>query len=206
RRARRLLRPHVGPAARPDERRRDDRAGCRRPAAVRLSPGRRVRHEAGGPRAGRRDPRRAGRDVGPRVVRPRRDQGRGARRGGRLAGGPGGPEVRAGVCHHVAMSDDDLWRRKDSADEPDDQPADETSGAAGESRDLDMTQPITGGSGAAPSADAPPSPPPTPPGPSYDAPAGPGAVPPPTNPYGQPPGPYTAPYGGEQEPAQPPPA
>jgi hypothetical protein len=120
-----------------------------------------------------------------------------------VAGRPGGPEVGAGVCHHVAMSDDDLWRPKDPADPGDDQPADETSEAASGSSDLDMTQPITGGSGSRPSSDTPPPPPPAPPGPSYDAPPGPGAVPPPTNPYGQQPGPYASPYGGQQQPPPP---
>jgi hypothetical protein len=135
------------------------------------------------------------------------------------------------------MSDDDLWRPKSSADgpadEPDDEPADEPSTPAHPPRDVDMTQPITGGSGPGSSADAPPPPPPSPPGPSYDAPLGPGAVPPPANPYGQsepggsgrgqgpfgaqpgpygeqqpPPNPYgTAPhsYGAQQHPYQPPP-
>jgi hypothetical protein len=127
-----------------------------------------------------------------------------------MAAGTGDPDDGLRVCHHVAMSDEDLWRQKDPADPSADE-AEQTGEAAGETprsaeppaeppSDLDMTQPITGGSSATPPPEAP-TPPPAPPGPSYDAPPGPGAVPPPTNPYGQSqPGPSGAPYGGQQPP------
>ena len=64
RRARRLLRPHLGAAAHAAGRRRHGRAGRRRPAAVRLPAGRAVRHDARRPRPRRRPARRAGPDVG----------------------------------------------------------------------------------------------------------------------------------------------
>ena len=53
-------------------RRRDRRAGRRRPAAVRLAADRPVRHDARRPRARRRPARRAGPDVGARLARARR--------------------------------------------------------------------------------------------------------------------------------------
>ena len=61
--ARRLQRPHVGPAAAAPRRRRHGRAGCRRPAALRLAAGRPVRHDARRPRPRRRDAGPPGGDV-----------------------------------------------------------------------------------------------------------------------------------------------
>jgi hypothetical protein len=87
------------------------------------------------------------------------------------------------------MSDDDLWRPKDSGERADGEEPPPEEAAEGVS---DETQPITG---------TPSAPPPTPQGPSYQPPAGPGAVPPPQNPYGQ------NPYGQNpsgQPPNQPP--
>ena len=71
RRAGRLLRPHLGAAARADGRRRHDRARGRRPAAVRLPAGRPVRHDAGRPRAHRRPAGRPGPLLDPRLAAPR---------------------------------------------------------------------------------------------------------------------------------------
>ena len=65
RRARRLHRPDLGPAPAAARRRRDGRAGCRRPAAVRLPARRAVRHHAGRARPRRRPAGRAGPDVVP---------------------------------------------------------------------------------------------------------------------------------------------
>lgn len=122
------------------------------------------------------------------------------------------------------MSDDDLWRPKEpaaqdsAAEQPEQTPKPEPTG---DQADLDMTQPITGGSGEPSSGETPAPPtPPAPPGPSYPSPSGPGAVPPPANPfnggqqspYGGPPpqqNPYGTgpqqPYGAPQSPYPPPP-
>jgi hypothetical protein len=110
------------------------------------------------------------------------------------------------------MSDDDLWRPKESASHDSaGQPAEQAQQPGEQPDDLDLTQPITGSSaapGETPSgaSPTPPTPPPSP-GSSYP-PSGPGAVPPPQNPFdtGRP-GPYGAPpsgpYGGQPPPQNP---
>ncbi len=144
-----------------------------------------------------------------------------------MAGGPGGPEVTAGVCHHVAMSDDDLWSRTPSsadeppddepADEPIDEPADPVEQAPQTAPVSDETQPLSGLGSHPEAADAPadvpaPETPPV------------GSVPPPANPYGAPqqygapppqnpsgattpyptaPPPYGQPYAQQPDPGQP---
>ena len=111
------------------------------------------------------------------------------------------------------MSDDDLWRPKDSGEvsgEGSGKGSGEGSGNAAdpdpqpEQAVNDETQPLSSGGGSTPSA------PPPPPSPSYETPMGPGAVPPPQNPYGQsaqqspssgqpgqPAGQQQAPFGGQ---------
>ena len=114
------------------------------------------------------------RDVGPRLARARRREDRVLRRRGRLA-------VRdAGVCHHVAMSDDDLWsRRRLRRTSP---PPRAGAGAPGVRRD-----PAVSGVGGQPeaAADAEPAAPAQPPSPRPRRPPS-GHVPPPANPYGAP--------------------
>ena len=75
------------PLPTPARGRRDDRARCRRPAAVRVAAGRAVRHHARRPRPLRRDARRAGPDVGAGLAGARRHEVRRDRRHRRLARG-----------------------------------------------------------------------------------------------------------------------
>jgi hypothetical protein len=104
------------------------------------------------------------------------------------------------VCHHDAMSDDDLWRRQEptapdeaSTADPGERahqptPAPTPPPAAPGGSVSDETQPLTG-PGSAPGPYSPPSAPGVAPG------AGPGAVPPPYNPYDP-----AGPYAGSQAP------
>ena len=109
----------------------------------------------------------------------------------------------ARVCDDDAMSDDDLWRPKDSGERSEDDPPPSEEPPAGVS---DETQPITGTPAPPAGPSGPPVEPPSYPPPAYQPPAGPGGVPPPQNPYGQPYGQPPAgaqPYSGQPYQGQP---